>query len=116
MQYILLVRLTPEGLDATLENPRAPLEAERGVSIAEVKALGIYAVLGAVRLHGDHRRARQRRGGALVDCVRCEDPGRGHDHASGTDLAPGRTRGFGGTGGGSGAAAGTVGELIRLQQ
>ena len=46
MQYILLVRLTPEGLDATLENPRAPLEAERGVSIAEVKALGIYAVLG----------------------------------------------------------------------
>ena len=46
MQYILLVRLSPEGLDATLENPRAPLDAERSVAIPEVSALGIYAVLG----------------------------------------------------------------------
>ena len=46
MQYILLVRLSPEGLDATLENPRATLEAERSLSIPGVSALGIYAVLG----------------------------------------------------------------------
>ncbi|MCY4618192.1 MAG: GYD domain-containing protein [Chloroflexi bacterium] len=46
MQYILLVRLSPEGLDATLANPRAPLEAEQNVSIPGVSALGIYAVLG----------------------------------------------------------------------
>ena len=46
MQYILLVRLTPEGIDATLENPQMPLEAERGVSVPGVSALGIYAVLG----------------------------------------------------------------------
>ena len=46
MQYILLVRLSPEGIDATLDNPRAPLEAERSVSMPDVSALGIYAVLG----------------------------------------------------------------------
>ena len=46
MQYILLVRLSPEGIDATAENPQAPLEAERSVSIPGVSALGIYAVLG----------------------------------------------------------------------
>lgn len=46
MQYILLVRLSPEGIDATLNNPRAPLEAERSVSMPGVSALGIYAVLG----------------------------------------------------------------------
>ncbi len=46
MQYILLVRLSPEGLDATLENPRAPLEAERSLTVPGVSALGIYAVLG----------------------------------------------------------------------
>ena len=47
MQYILLVRLWPEGIDAVLDNPRAPLEAERQVSVPGVSALGIYAVLGA---------------------------------------------------------------------
>ncbi|MYE05613.1 MAG: GYD domain-containing protein [Chloroflexi bacterium] len=46
MQYILLVRLSPEGIDATLENPRAPLDAERSVSMPDVSSLGIYAVLG----------------------------------------------------------------------
>ena len=46
MQYILLVRLTPEGIDATLENSQMPLEAERSVSVPGVSALGIYAVLG----------------------------------------------------------------------
>ena len=46
MQYILLVRLSPEGIDATLDNPRAPLDAERSVSVPGVIALGIYAVLG----------------------------------------------------------------------
>ena len=46
MQYILLVRLSPEGIDATLENPRAPLDAERSVHVPGVSALGIYAVLG----------------------------------------------------------------------
>ncbi len=46
MQYILLVRLSPEGIDATLENPRTPLDAERSISIPGVSALGIYAVLG----------------------------------------------------------------------
>ena len=47
MQYILLVRLWPEGIDAVLDNPRAPLDAEREVSMPDVSALGIYAVLGA---------------------------------------------------------------------
>ncbi len=47
MQYILLVRLWPEGLDAVLDNPHAPLDAERAVSVPGVSALGIYAVLGA---------------------------------------------------------------------
>lgn len=46
MQYILLVRLSPEGIDRTVSNPRAPLEAERRVNVANVSALGIYAVLG----------------------------------------------------------------------
>ncbi len=46
MQYIVLVRLSAEGIDATVENPRAPLEAERDVSVPGVSALGIYAVLG----------------------------------------------------------------------
>ena len=46
MQYILLVRLTPEGIDSTYANPRAPLEAERRVDVPGVTALGIYAVLG----------------------------------------------------------------------
>ncbi len=46
MQYILLIRLAPEGLDATLANPRAPLDAERSIAVPGVSALGIYAVLG----------------------------------------------------------------------
>lgn len=46
MQYILLVRLWREGIDATAQNPQAPLEAERSVSVPGVSALGIYAVLG----------------------------------------------------------------------
>lgn len=47
MQYIVLVRLWPEGIDAVLDNPQAPLDAERDVSVPNVSALGIYAVLGA---------------------------------------------------------------------
>ena len=46
MQYILLVRLSTEGIDQTLANPLAPLDAERGVAVPGVSALGIYAVLG----------------------------------------------------------------------
>ena len=46
MQYILLVRLSTEGIDQTLANPQAPLDAERGVMVPGVSALGIYAVLG----------------------------------------------------------------------
>jgi len=46
MQYILLVRLSPEGIDATAENPHALLDAERSVSVPGVSPLGIYAVLG----------------------------------------------------------------------
>ncbi len=46
MQYIVLVRLWPEGIDATVDNPQAPLDAERRVSVPDVSALGIYAVLG----------------------------------------------------------------------
>ena len=40
MQYILLVRLWPDGIDAVLDNPRAPLDAEREVSVPNVSALG----------------------------------------------------------------------------
>jgi uncharacterized protein with GYD domain len=47
VQYILLVRLWPDGIDAVLDNPRAPLDAERDVMVPGVSALGIYAVLGA---------------------------------------------------------------------
>lgn len=47
MQYILLVRLWPDGVDAVLNNPQAPIDAERAVSVPGVSALGIYAVLGA---------------------------------------------------------------------
>ncbi len=46
MQYISLVRLSPEGLDLVRANPREPLIAEQSVSVAEVTPLGIYAVLG----------------------------------------------------------------------
>ncbi len=46
MQYIILTRLFPEGLDLVRANPREPLIAEQTVSVAGVTPLGIYAVLG----------------------------------------------------------------------
>ena len=47
MQYILLIRLWPDGIDAVHRDPLAPLEAEREIHMPGVNALGIYAVLGA---------------------------------------------------------------------
>lgn len=46
MQYILLIRLTPEGLDLVQGNARHPLEADGAVSVRGATALGIYGVLG----------------------------------------------------------------------
>ena len=46
MQYISLVRLSPEGLDLVNANPREPLIAEQTIGVAGVTPLGIYAVLG----------------------------------------------------------------------
>ena len=46
MQYIMLIRLTPEGLDQVRADPRSPLEVEAAIAVAGVSALGIYGVLG----------------------------------------------------------------------
>ena len=44
--YILLMKLTPEGQHAILENPDSIAEAAAEVHVPDVTGLGLYAVLG----------------------------------------------------------------------
>lgn len=46
MQYILLVNVSPEGLDAIERDPLLPLKIDQSVEMAGASALGIYGVLG----------------------------------------------------------------------
>ena len=44
--YILLMKLTPEGQHAILHNPDSIAEAAADVHVQDVTGLGLYAVLG----------------------------------------------------------------------
>ena len=44
--YILLMKLTPEGQQAILDNPDSIAEAASEVHVQDVTGLGLYAVLG----------------------------------------------------------------------
>ncbi len=46
MQYILLVNVSPQGLDAIERDPLLPLKIDQSVVMPGASALGIYGVLG----------------------------------------------------------------------
>lgn len=46
MQYILLINVSPEGLDAIERDPLLPLKIDQNVEMPGASALGIYGVLG----------------------------------------------------------------------
>ena len=46
MQYILLINVSPEGLEAIERDPLLPLKIDQSVEMPGVAALGIYGVLG----------------------------------------------------------------------
>ena len=51
--YILLLTLTPEGQMKALEDPDYLLRAEGEIDMPSVQTLGVYAVLGGIRLRDD---------------------------------------------------------------